>query len=102
MISVNILCFARVLNKEQFASSRQIFGGEELHNNHHAYPKSAKLSMKWYEFDIGRLYIRLLEIFGLARVKHTAPVPHLAPFKAAEPCLDRRKIAAPARTHARC
>ena len=45
-------------------------GGEELHNNHHAYPQSAKLSMKWYEFDIGWMYIRILEILGLAKVKY--------------------------------
>ena len=56
-------------------------GGEELHNNHHAYPTSAKLSMKWYEFDIGWLYIRLLEAARLAKVKHTAPIPHLAAAK---------------------
>ncbi len=37
-----------------------VIGGEELHNNHHAYPTSAKLSSKWYEFDIGWLYIRML------------------------------------------
>lgn len=48
-------------------------GGEELHNNHHAYASSAKLSSKWYEFDIGWLYIRTLEIFGLAQVKKRAP-----------------------------
>jgi len=60
-----------------------LIGGEELHNNHHAYPTSAKLSMKWYEFDIGWFYIRLLEAVGLARVKHTAPVPRLAAAKAA-------------------
>lgn len=44
-------------------------GGEELHNNHHAYPTSAKLSAKWYEFDIGWMYIRILETVGLAKVK---------------------------------
>jgi stearoyl-CoA desaturase (delta-9 desaturase) len=60
-----------------------LIGGEELHNNHHAYPTSAKLSMKWYEFDIGWFYIRLLEAAGLARVKHTAPVPRLTAAKAA-------------------
>ncbi len=48
-------------------------GGEELHNNHHAYASSAKLSNKWYELDIGWLYIRLLETFGLAQVKRRAP-----------------------------
>ncbi len=47
-----------------------LIGGEELHNNHHAYPTSAKLSAKWYEFDIGWMYIRILEMLGLARVKY--------------------------------
>jgi len=50
-----------------------LIGGEELHNNHHAHPSSARLSNKWYEFDIGWLYIRILETFRLARVKKTAP-----------------------------
>jgi len=59
-----------------------LIGGEELHNNHHAYPTSAKLSNKWYEFDIGWLYIRILEALGLARVKHVAPVPSFAEPKA--------------------
>ena len=49
-----------------------IIGGEELHNNHHAYPSSARMSSKWYEFDIGWMYIRMLEIVGLARVKKVA------------------------------
>ena len=48
-------------------------GGEELHNNHHAYASSAKLSSKWYEFDIGWLYIRVLAGFRLAQVKKIAP-----------------------------
>jgi stearoyl-CoA desaturase (Delta-9 desaturase) len=48
-------------------------GGEELHNNHHAYASSAKLSNKWYELDIGWLYIRILAGFGLAQVKKVAP-----------------------------
>ena len=51
-----------------------IIGGEELHNNHHAYPTSAKLSSKWYEFDIGWMYIRLLEKLDWAQVKHVPPV----------------------------
>lgn len=50
-----------------------LIGGEELHNNHHAYATSAKLSNRWYEFDIGWLYIRILETLGLARVKKIAP-----------------------------
>lgn len=50
-----------------------LIGGEELHNNHHAYVASAKLSNKWWEFDIGWLYIRILEILGLATVRKVAP-----------------------------
>jgi len=48
-------------------------GGEELHNNHHAYASSAKLSSKWYEIDIGWLYIQILASFKLAQVKKIAP-----------------------------
>jgi stearoyl-CoA desaturase (delta-9 desaturase) len=58
-------------------------GGEELHNNHHAYASSAKLSTKWYEFDIGWMYIRTLELFGLATVKKVAPKPRFAQPKPA-------------------
>jgi stearoyl-CoA desaturase (delta-9 desaturase) len=47
-----------------------LIGGEELHNNHHYFPQSARLSSKWYEFDIGWLYIRILESLGLAHVKY--------------------------------
>jgi stearoyl-CoA desaturase (delta-9 desaturase) len=50
-----------------------LIGGEELHNNHHTYPTSAKLSVKKYEFDIGWLYIRVLETLKLATVKKTPP-----------------------------
>jgi stearoyl-CoA desaturase (delta-9 desaturase) len=50
-----------------------LIGGEELHNNHHTYPTSAKFSVKPYEFDIGWIYISLLEKVGLARVKKTPP-----------------------------
>ena len=50
-----------------------IIGGEELHNNHHTYPTSAKFSVKPYEFDIGWLYISVLAKFGLARPKKTPP-----------------------------
>jgi stearoyl-CoA desaturase (delta-9 desaturase) len=60
-----------------------LIGGEELHNNHHAFPTSAKLSCKWFEFDIGWMYIVILEALGLARVKHVAPTPHVAPPKPA-------------------
>jgi stearoyl-CoA desaturase (delta-9 desaturase) len=45
-------------------------GGEELHNNHHADPKSARFAAKWYEFDIGWIYIRMLQFFRLAKVEY--------------------------------
>jgi stearoyl-CoA desaturase (delta-9 desaturase) len=60
-----------------------LIGGEELHNNHHAYPASAKLSSKWYEFDIGWFYIRIMEMARLARVKKVAPRIHFDISKAA-------------------
>ena len=49
--------------------------GEELHNNHHAYPSSARLSSQSWEFDLGWLYIRTLEQLGLAKVRRVAPMP---------------------------
>jgi stearoyl-CoA desaturase (delta-9 desaturase) len=58
-----------------------IIGGEELHNNHHTYPTSAKLSVKPYEFDIGWAYIRGLEMLGLARVRKTPPMLKLGSVK---------------------
>ena len=58
-----------------------IIGGEELHNNHHAYPSSAQLSNKWWEFDIGWMYIRIMEMLGLAHVKKIAPKVMLAANK---------------------
>lgn len=57
-------------------------GGEELHNNHHTYPTSAKLSVKWWEFDMGWGIICLLSFLGLARVKRVIPRTHIAPSKA--------------------
>ena len=50
-----------------------VIAGEELHNNHHTYPTSAKLSVKPYEFDIGWMYISILQSMGLAKVKKTPP-----------------------------
>jgi stearoyl-CoA desaturase (delta-9 desaturase) len=66
-------------NFETDDASRNIFpvgiliGGEEFHNNHHAYGSSAKLANKWWELDIGWVYIRLLELLQLADVKKVAP-----------------------------
>lgn len=50
-----------------------IIGGEELHNNHHAYGTSAKFSSKWYEFDIGWMYIQAMRVVGLCKVRRVAP-----------------------------
>jgi stearoyl-CoA desaturase (delta-9 desaturase) len=52
-----------------------LIGGEELHNNHHAFASSAKFSNKWWEFDLGWLYIQIFQALGLARVKKTTPKP---------------------------
>ncbi len=54
-----------------------LIGGEELHNNHHAFPTSAKFSIRSWEFDIGWMYIRILSALGLARVRKVAPKPVL-------------------------
>jgi len=48
-----------------------IIGGEECHNNHHQNPASVKLSAKWFEFDVGYFYIRVLSVLGLARISRT-------------------------------
>ena len=61
-----------------------LIGGEELHNNHHAFPSSAKLSSyKWWEFDIGWSYIRILNAIKLAVIKKVAPKPQQIPGKQA-------------------
>ena len=58
-----------------------LIGGEELHNNHHAFPSSARLSSKWWEFDIGWMYIRILAALRLAKVRRVAPNPQVVPGK---------------------
>lgn len=58
-----------------------LIGGEELHNNHHSFATSAKLSAKWYEFDIGWMYIRTLEILRLAKARKTIPLPKFGEAK---------------------
>ncbi|MCW8398523.1 fatty acid desaturase [Legionella sp. PATHC038] len=66
-------------NFECLDAARNIFpwgfwiGGEELHNNHHTFASSAKFSIKWWEFDIGWMYIRILSFLGLAKVKKLPP-----------------------------
>lgn len=54
-----------------------LIGGEELHNNHHAFPSSAKFSVRRWEFDIGWMYISLFRMFGLVKVNKVAPRPVL-------------------------
>ena len=61
-----------------------LIGGEELHNNHHTFATSAKLSSKWYEFDIGWLYIQMMSAVGLAKVKKTSPKPVLSSLRPAD------------------
>ena len=58
-----------------------IIGGEELHNNHHTYPTSAKLSVKPFEFDIGWGYIRAMEMLGMAQVRKVPPKLELGAVK---------------------
>ncbi|WP_255539191.1 fatty acid desaturase [Polynucleobacter sp. 71A-WALBACH] len=61
-----------------------LIGGEELHNNHHTFATSAKLSSKWYEFDIGWMYIQMMSAVGLAKVKKTSPKPVLSDLRPAD------------------
>ncbi|TVP54257.1 MAG: acyl-CoA desaturase [Halomonadaceae bacterium] len=58
-----------------------LVGGEELHNNHHSYPNSAKLSRRWYELDMGWVWIRLFQMLGLAHPKGIKPIAFLSPGK---------------------
>jgi len=55
-----------------------LVGGEELHNNHHAFPTSAKFSVRWYEFDIGWFYITIMKSLGLCKVRREVPTPAVA------------------------
>ena len=68
-----------------------LIAGEELHNNHHTYPTSAKLSVKPYEFDIGWVYISLMQRVGLAKVKKTPPK---AAFGVIRPVADEKTLEA--------
>ena len=58
-----------------------LIGGEELHNNHHAFASSAKLSVKPWEFDVGWAYLRVLQFFRLARVRKLPPEVVMVPGK---------------------
>jgi stearoyl-CoA desaturase (Delta-9 desaturase) len=54
-----------------------LIGGEELHNNHHAFPASPRLAVQWWEIDIGWLFICVFRALGLARVGNLAPTPNI-------------------------
>ena len=68
-----------------------LIAGEELHNNHHTYPTSAKLSIKPYEFDIGWMYFTLLKSVGLASVKKVPPRLQLGSI---QPVADEKTLEA--------
>ena len=68
-----------------------LIGGEELHNNHHTYPTSAKFSVKKYEFDIGWVYINLMQKLGLATVRKVPPKLQLGAIK---PVADEKTLEA--------
>jgi stearoyl-CoA desaturase (Delta-9 desaturase) len=68
-----------------------IIGGEELHNNHHTYPTSARFSVKKYEFDIGWVYISLMRKIGWATVKKVPPKLQLGAIK---PVADEKTLEA--------
>jgi stearoyl-CoA desaturase (delta-9 desaturase) len=68
-----------------------VIGGEELHNNHHTYPTSAKFSVKKYEFDLGWVYIRLMQMIGWAKVKKIPPKMLMGDIK---PVADEKTLEA--------
>ncbi|HEX5048924.1 MAG TPA: fatty acid desaturase [Gammaproteobacteria bacterium] len=73
--------------------------GEELHNNHHAFPTSARFSMRRHEIDMGWLHLKALEFFGLARIRRVATPPQLAEVTAATPDLDELRAIIVNRMH---
>ena len=76
-----------------------LMGGEELHNNHHAFPTSAKFSVRRWEFDIGWLYIRVFQVLGLAKVKKVAPRPVLQSVPPSQVTLDNLRAIIVNRMH---
>lgn len=76
-----------------------LIGGEELHNNHHAFPTSAKFSMRRWEFDVGWMYICILKAVGLAKVRKVAPQPLLEEEPARHADLDNLRAIIVNRMH---
>jgi stearoyl-CoA desaturase (delta-9 desaturase) len=73
--------------------------GEELHNNHHAFPTSARFSMRRHEVDMGWLHLKALELFGLAKVRRVATPPQLVDVIATTPDLDELRAIIVNRMH---
>jgi stearoyl-CoA desaturase (delta-9 desaturase) len=73
--------------------------GEELHNNHHAFPTSARFSMRRHEVDMGWLHLKALELFGLAKVRRVATPPQLDDVIATTPDLDELRAIIVNRMH---
>ncbi|MDQ2070488.1 DesA family fatty acid desaturase [Natronospira bacteriovora] len=71
-----------------------LLGGEELHNNHHAFPSSAKFNLRPWEFDIGWVWLKALSAVGLARIRRVAPKPILAKEAADPQHLDLETVRA--------
>jgi stearoyl-CoA desaturase (delta-9 desaturase) len=76
-----------------------LIGGEELHNNHHAFPTSAKFSVRKWEFDIGWVYIRLFSALGLAKINRVAPAPVIDESGQAELGIDNLRAIIVNRMH---
>jgi len=76
-----------------------LIGGEELHNNHHAFPTSAKFSIRKWEFDIGWLYIRLFSVLGLVKINRVAPRPIIDLASNPEPDVDNLRAIIVNRMH---
>ncbi len=76
-----------------------LIAGEELHNNHHAFPTSARFSMRRHEIDMGWLYLKVLEFFGLAKIRRVATVPELSRRATPAPELDELRAIIVNRMH---
>jgi stearoyl-CoA desaturase (delta-9 desaturase) len=74
-------------------------GGEELHNNHHAFPSSARFSVRKWEIDIGWIWIQLLSAVGLAKVRRTIPKPVIAAMDTPAPDLEALRAVMVNRMH---
>jgi stearoyl-CoA desaturase (delta-9 desaturase) len=76
-----------------------LVAGEELHNNHHAFPTSARFSMRPHEFDVGWMYLKVLAALGLAKIRRVANPPQLEAATARTPELDELRAIIVNRMH---